>query len=267
MNTARILTPGESGILGSPRIKILAVFTVIMPNKVKYKDPVSYKVIEVGARGQFGVSISNPEQFFRKIVGATKEFDLSRFSARFSALVVDEFADVFLTVVNENNITYDVFDAKRKTIAAKIGEALSVKFTKDYGIALVDFIIENFNISDEDINKIESVAEEEKHERKMKEYLSELERLDDKQWEREKYLLEIKQNDRESYYEVLKVIGSKESANAGGNFCPKCGHSVEPNQAFCPACGQKLAKTETVCSCGHVNAGDAAFCGGCGKKL
>ena len=101
----------------------------------------------------------------------------------------------------------------------------------------------------------------------MKEYLAELERLDDKQWEREKYLLEIKQNDKEAYYEVLKVIGAKEPASVGGNFCPKCGHSVEPNQAFCPACGQKLAKTETVCSCGHVNSGDAAFCGGCGKKL
>lgn len=237
------------------------------PNKVKYKDPVSYKVIEVGARGQFGVSVSNPEQFFRKIVGATKEFDLSRFSARFSAAVVDEFADVFLTVVNENNITYDVFDAKRKTIATKIGEALSEKFTKDYGIALVDFIIENFNISDEDISKIESVAEEEKHERKMKEYLAELERLDDKQWEREKYLLEIKQNDRESYYEVLKVIGAKEPTAPEGHFCPNCGHSVETDQAFCPSCGHKLAAASNVCSCGHVNDGSATFCSACGKKL
>ena len=237
------------------------------PNKVMYKDPISYKVIEVGARGQFGVSITNPEQFFRKIVGATKEFDLARFSQRFSALVVDEFADVFLTVVHANNITYDVFDAKRKVIATKIGEVLSEKFTNDYGIGLVDFIIESFNISDEDINKIESVAEEEKRERKLKEYLAELERLDDKQWEREKYLLEIKQNDREAYYEVLKVVGSKEPANKGGNFCPKCGHSVETNQGFCSACGNKLVAASNVCSCGHVNDGSAAFCAACGKKL
>lgn len=238
------------------------------PTKVKYKDPISYKVIEVGARGQFGVSITNPEQFFRKIVGFTKEFDLARFSQRFSALVVDEFADVFLTVVNTNNITYEIFDANRKTIATKIGETLSEKFTNDYGIGLVDFIIESFNISNEDIEKIESVAEEEKRERKLKEYLADLERLEDKQWEKEKYLLEIKQQDREAYYEVLKVVGAKDSDNAkGGSFCPKCGHSVETDQAFCPACGNKLGTTTVVCSCGHVNDGSAAFCGACGNKL
>lgn len=238
------------------------------PNKVRYKDPLSLKVIEVGACGQFGVSITNPEQFLRKIVGARTEFDLYDFSTRFSAAVVDEFASVFLNVVADNNISYDAFDAKRKAIATSAGEMLSEKFSKDYGIGLVDFIIEKFNISAEDIEKIESVAEEDKRERKLKEYLAELERLDDKQWEKDKYLLELKQTDREAYYEVLKVVGSKENIKKGGNFCPKCGHSVESTQAFCPSCGNKLAQASNVCKhCGKINEGGAAFCSGCGKKL
>ena len=237
------------------------------PNKVRYKDPLSLKVIEVGACGQFGVSITNPEQFLRKIVGTRKEFDLDDFSTRFAAAVVDEFANVFLNVVSSNNISYDSFDAKRKSIATQAGELLSEKFSNDYGIGLVDFIIETFNISAEDIEKIESVAEEEKRERKIKEYLAEIERLEDKEWEKEKYILELKNNDREAYYEVLKVVGEKTPGKTG-SFCSKCGHSIEPNQTFCTACGNKVANAENVCAhCGHKNPGDAAFCSKCGKKL
>ena len=235
------------------------------PSKVTYRDPLSSKVIAVGARGQFGISITNPEQFLRKVVGARKEFDLDDFTTRFSAAVVDEFADVFLNVVSDSGLSYDKFDANRKLIAKKAGEALSDKFSRDWGVGLVDFIIEGFNISAEDIEKVESVSDEEKNERKLKEHLAELERLDDKQWEREKYLLGLKQTDREAYYEVLKATGVKEK---GGSFCPKCGHSVESTQAFCSHCGNKMGKTDNVCpDCGKVNPGDAKFCAGCGKKL
>lgn len=240
------------------------------PNKVMYRDKSSGKVIEIGARGQFGISIINPEQFFRKVVGVRKEFDLNDFTVRFGAAVVDEFADVFLTVVNEALLTYDKFDANRKRISRETGAALSEKFATSWGIELVDFIIEQFNISEEDIRKVESVSEEEQQRLRMKEYLAELERLDDKQWEREKYLLNLKQNDSQAYYEVLKVTGTKPSAAkaSGASFCSACGHSVEHGAAFCPSCGKKLAAAKNVCpKCGAEAKGDAAFCSKCGHKF
>ena len=236
--------------------------------KVTYRDPKAAKVVQVGARGQFGVSISNPEQFLRKVVGARKEFDLRDFSNRFSAAVVDEFADVFLHVVTANDISYDLFDTNRKRIAGFVGAALSEKFDKDWGISLVDFIIESFNMSEDDKERVEAVLEERINEDKVRKHLDELERLDDKQWERDKYLLGLQQNDRDAYYEVIKAIGSKPEGKKGGNFCPKCGHSVESTQAFCPHCGNKMAQAETACpKCGKINKGDARFCGGCGNKL
>ena len=236
--------------------------------KVTYRDPKSAKVVQVGARGQFGVSISNPEQFLRKIVGARKEFDLRDFSNRFSAAVVDEFADVFLHVVTVNNISYDLFDTNRKRIAGLVGAELSEKFDTQWGISLVDFIIESFNMSEEDKERVEAVLEERINDDKVRKHLEELERLDDKQWERDKYLLGLQQNDRDAYYEVIKAIGSKPEGKKGGNFCPKCGHSVESTQAFCPHCGNKMAQAETACpKCGKINKGDARFCGGCGNKL
>ena len=249
------------------------------PDKVLYRDPIAQKVVEVGARGQFGISIANPEQFFRKVVGARKEFDLRDFSNRFGAAVVSEYSDVFLNVVTKNDISYDLFDTNKKSIGVKVGEALKDKFLADWGIILVDFIIEQFFISEEDKAKVEvfladEVAERKAKERKeeekkdLREYLAELERLDDKQWERDKYLHELEQKDRAAYYEVLKVIGQKDAAKKGGNFCPKCGHSVESTEAFCSHCGNKMAKAKTVCpKCGKVAEGDARFCGGCGHKF
>ncbi len=237
------------------------------PSKVMYRDKVSNKVIEIGANGVFGISVCNPEQFFRKVVGFRKEFDLREFSRRFTEAVTDEFADNFLRVVNADNLTYDQFDENRKLIAKKVGKELSEQFEHSWGLELVDFIISDFEIAKEDIAKVEDFAEEKAKEKKLKEYLAEVERLDDKEWEREKYLRELEQHNKEAYYEVMKVIG-KEPKNKGGKFCPGCGHSYESTDAFCPGCGRKIASASAVCShCGAENGGGSAFCRSCGKKL
>lgn len=242
------------------------------PDKVMYRDHVSKKVVEVGARGQFGIAVANPEQFFRKVVGVRKEFDLKDFSTRFAAAVVDEFASAFLEVIAQEQLTYDQFDANRKKVASKIGAALSEKFISSWGIELVDFIIEDFAVSAEDMAKVESVSEEVVKQQRLKEYLAELERLDDKQWEREKYLRQLEQADKNAYYDVIKVIGTKGAAEAskkaGGNFCPNCGNSYEPSQTFCTNCGKKVGNSETICKkCGEKNPGTAGFCSKCGEKL
>ena len=240
------------------------------PTKMLYRDRLSQKVIEVGAAGEFNISICNHEQFFRKIVGASREFDREAFEDRFRNAVVDEFADVFLHIAEKDGLTYDRFDANRKAISSKVGKALSEKFEESWGIALVDFIITSFKISDDDKAKVDSVSEEEKQRERMKEYLAELERLEDKQWEREKYLLELEQSDKRAYYEVLKVIGADKAGNGGkgAKYCPNCGHSMENTAAFCPNCGKKAADSESRCpKCKKPVKGDAAFCPSCGEKL
>lgn len=249
------------------------------PEKVKYRDEASNKVISVGARGQFGITIVNHEQFFRKVVGVRKEFDLDDFKKRFSAAVVNEFADCFLKVVGESKLTYDKFDANRKSIGLKVGAILSPKFEESWGIALVDFIIEWLGISEEDSNAVEDAAAEAKKQEKLKEYLAELERLDDKQWEREKYLRQLELQDRNAYYEVLKVVGHPPVAGApaaggpsasapGSSFCPHCGGPIKGGDIFCPKCGKRVVKESIVCPhCGKSNESEAMFCATCGTKL
>ena len=241
------------------------------PTQIRYRDSASNKVISVGARGQFGINISNPEQFYRVVVGARKEFDLQDFQKRFSAAVVNEFADCFLKVVDSEYLTYDQFDMNRKAIGEKVGDLLADKFDKSWGIRLVDFIIEAFKISDEDIKAMEDAVSEPAKKERIKEYLKEIERLDDKQWEREKYLKELEIKDREAYYEVLKITG-KTSLDVEGKtasvFCPKCGNRCEAGTMFCPKCGTKIVVAEKKCpNCGKTNAESAAFCVYCGTKL
>lgn len=246
------------------------------PDKVRYRDEASNKVINVGACGQFGITITNCEQFFRKVVGVRRVFDLKDFQDRFRAAVVNEFADCFLSVVKDLKLTYDQFDIERKKIGDRVGEILTAEFAQSWGIGIEQFIIQTFEISQEDMDAVEEAAAEAKRQEKLKEYLAKLEELDDKGWEREKYLRNLELEDRAAYYEVLKVVGhppvggaAKTPAGLGGAaFCPKCGAAVASGAAFCSKCGTKIGGGGKVCpECGKTVEADAVFCAFCGHRL
>lgn len=236
------------------------------PNRLMYRDEASGKVITVGAYGEFDVSVSDPELFFKKVVGVKKEFNLEEFGKRYSETVATEFADIFLRVVSELHLTYDRFTANKKMIGTRIGEILSPMFEKQWGLSVLNFKVADFDLNSDDIAAIEDAAAEVKRQDKVKEYLAELERLDDKQWEREKYLRQLELQDKAAYYEVLKVVGSGKPQEK--QACPFCGSEYEPSAMFCPTCGKRVSKTPITCpDCGRVNDSTAGFCAGCGKKL
>lgn len=239
------------------------------PNRLRYRDEASNKVITVGARGEFDVSVTNAEQFFRKVVGAKKEFNLTEFRKRFSETVATEFADIFLKTIEEKHLTYDKFTANKKAIGDSMGEKLSPIFEKDWGLSVLNFKIADFDLQDEDMEAIEDAAAEKQRQEKLKEYLAELERLDDKKWEREKYLRQLELQDRNAYYEVLKVIGShSKSEDKEEHKCPNCGLEYKPTDKFCPHCGKRVSKEPIICpACGKSNESNAVFCANCGKKL
>ncbi|MCI9031530.1 MAG: hypothetical protein HFK09_03290 [Clostridia bacterium] len=252
------------------------------PQRFTYRDEASNHVVNIGARGQFGVTIANPEQFFRKVVGVRREFDKDDFQTRFSAEVVNEFSDAFLKAVAERKLTYDQFDAHKKDIGITVGGILSPKFEKSWGVGLTDFIIEWVGIDASDKAAVENAAAEkrlkEEREKKLKEYLAEIERLDDKQWERDKYLRQLELQDKNAYYDVLKVIGHAPVVGVGAGaagipsgaslFCSNCGKPYTAAAIFCPNCGNRLVKEKTACpKCGSNNEADAMFCATCGNKL
>lgn len=240
------------------------------PNRLRYRDEASNKVITVGARGEFDVSVTNPEQFFRKVVGVKKEFNLAEFRKRFSETVATEFADIFLRIIDEKHLTYDKFTANKKSIGESMGDVLSPNFEHEWGLSVLNFKIADFDLFDEDMEAIEDAAAEQGRQEKLKEYLAELERLDDKQWERDKYLRQLELQDKAAYYEVLKVANSNrsEAKKEEENKCPNCGLEYKPTDKFCPHCGKRVSKEPIICpDCGKANESTAVFCANCGKKL
>lgn len=239
------------------------------PEKLLYRDEASNKVITVGARGECDISVINPEQFYRKVVGIKKEFNISEFKKRFVQTISSEFTHNFLNIVKEKKLTYDQFDIERKEIAARMEEILNSEFKSEWGVIVLHFIIYKFELEDADKEAIEEFAAEKQKQEKLKEYLAELERLDDKQWEREKYLRNLELQDKAAYYEVLKVIGNRPALKDQNEFkCPNCGAAYKPADKFCPRCGKHLSKEPVKCpECGHFNECDADFCANCGKKL
>ncbi len=250
------------------------------PVKFKYRDFSSKHVVNIGANGQFRIEIKNPEQFMRKVVGPLQKFVLRDFQKEFLIDVTNEFRDVFLNVVQEEKLTYDQFDSNLKSIGNKVGDILSSMFEKSWGIGLVNFYIKEIVVEDEDMEAIDATfmekkrqeKEEEEQKRKsehIKEVLAELERLDDKQWEREKYLRQLELQDKAAYYEVMKVIGKSDKKDVSEKLqCPVCGTEYKSTDKFCPNCGKRVSKDPIICpDCGHSNSYTSKFCGNCGKPL
>ncbi len=241
------------------------------PDRFTYRDPYSFKVVKVGANGEFGINITNPEQFFKKLVGARKEFSRADFEERVLNIVVNEFCDAFCAVAIEKNLTYEQFTSDKKFIASLIAKILNRKFDEDWGIELSNFVIKSINLAEGNEEMLESYIESNIEEMKKRlreiENRNEQERLDDKQWEREKYLRELDMRDKNAQYDTIKATAGAAAAPRG-KFCSGCGAAMENGAQFCTNCGKRAADADVICSkCGTSNKGSAAYCSKCGNKL
>ncbi|MDR3319065.1 MAG: zinc ribbon domain-containing protein, partial [Clostridiales bacterium] len=121
--------------------------------------------------------------------------------------------------------------------------------------------------------------------------------LEDRDWEKRKYMLALEERDYTRYLEVCKIIGwngakektppptapkenaAKEAPNkespaketikkeSGRSFCRKCGNPYKPADKFCNICGERAGGYTLKCACGQENAAGSAFCGACGAAL
>lgn len=238
------------------------------PNRVQYRDRVSGQVVSVGAHGEFDLTVSDPMLFFTDVVGAKKEFNLQEFSKEFAELVASKFAKLFCEVVERMSLRYDEYDANKDDIAIQMCSLLQPIFETEYGLSVRMFRIAKIDISEADKQAIESVAQNAAREQKVKEYLAELERLQDKEWEREKYLRRLELQDNAAYYEVLRVMDSGAKTEAKTKQCPHCKNTIQAGAPYCHHCGKRVTTEPIVCqNCGKVNDYSAVYCCGCGGRL
>lgn len=216
-------------------------------NKILFRDKYSDKTMNVGASGDCRLTVVNPEQFYKRSVGFKTEYSIDDFQDEFRSIIVDRFVSNFLSVVEELSLMYDQFDANRARISTAMQNKLNSEFSSYWGVSLEWFTIGCFMIDEDDVAAIEQFSAEAIRRRQMQEYLRELERLEDKQWERDNYLRRLEIEDRNAYYELLKIIGKPSVAikfpNRNQESILKCPHCKESNTGtaiFCSKCGRKL---------------------------
>lgn len=265
---------------------------VLWGTKSKYivTDPITDYNVGFGLRGEFRVVVDNPRQFYLTLIGPRGTYDVEALSTDLSMQVRGHLGDVFFEIVKESGVSVTRIEQMEREICKKALPVLNSWIKERYGLKMVSFDILGFNYDEDEMFQVQEEMKKRKDERKekeekeeakkeAKEIAAEIERLSDKQFERDLLLRDLEAKDYDKYLEVLKILANKnssylkvEKSGAGkankGRFCPKCGHSYENGDVYCPGCGEKVGDAETRCpKCGKICSAGSAFCSGCGTKL
>ena len=218
---------------------------------VMYRHPQSNNVMHIGANGEAKMNIKDKKKFFEKVVGTKQVFTTNDFYLYFTSIFADRFISNFLPIFNSLGLTYDKLDLFRKPISDEMKIAIAKDFERDWGVELTYFLINEFAIDEEETFTVEAINAakelEEKAEAKAKELAREIERLDDKEYERKKELLALGLKDNAERYDMLKAVGiaaatSNGKENDSYKRCPKCTSKLDKADIYCPKCGNKIIK-------------------------
>lgn len=244
------------------------------PAPIAYRDPETQESVSFRANGQFDIRIADGVKFFETLVGSTQKFTVEDFQERVIVSLAAYFKNEAVKVILDKKINYIDLQGHELDIAEGTRVAIDKLFQEEYGLTIPVFSIKELVISDEEKAAVEGILKGERLEAKAKkdakEIAAELERLADKEYEREMALNKLEKEDHEKYLEVLKILGwpLKEHKD-GKTFCAKCGEPVSKDDEFCPSCGEELKKDkQRVCpKCGKVIKGKGKFCPHCGAEL
>ena len=202
---------------------------------------------------------------------------MEKLEGRVKAFILQEIRHEFASALAKLHLGYIDVTLHEKEIADTIQPVISDKLCENYGLVVPQFAIEEFFIDPAKREEIEEYLrthrEKIEFKKDAKELADEIERLDDKQWEREKYLIGLRREDYAKYLEVVKILGieavkDEEEITKKNHYCSKCGAEVEPDASYCEKCGAQLKPLERICPhCGKHIKSKGKFCPYCGKEL
>lgn len=238
------------------------------PDKFAFKDNRTGVEIQIGASGEAEVRLVDPDLFVDRVIGNVARYSKNDFEEMVLQQIVSAFSDIFANTIYAEQIAYTEFVLRQKEIGNAICRNLNFELAKKYGFEFSSFIISRFMIDGlDDVRAYINEDIENDRLTKNRDIRQERERLNDKEWERNKYILELAQRDKEAQYGVAKAA-LEENKKGGAYYCPNCGQSYQPSQIFCPHCGKRLSGSSVCCvSCGQLNDSGNTFCSKCGKKL
>lgn len=249
------------------------------PTQFTFRDPVTELSVRVGASGEFGVKVEDPRKLYCELIGTKKEFSVQDLRERLKGRLLNEIEPAIAKVMRSERLSYAAFTEHKQEVASGIRPLIAKMFSDSYGLAVTYFIIGNVVIHSEDkqaleqeLSRVKALREQEAQEQKQKDdyrwWVAEYERLEDRQFERERLMRELQSADYDKYLDVCKIVGWQNGRGGAGKFCTHCGAAYADGAKFCGQCGKPVGTTERKCAaCGHVNGANNKFCAQCGKAL
>jgi len=126
------------------------------PNAIPLMDKSLGFPISVRAFGKWGVKVLDIHKFFTQIVGTKKFASSADVQKYFIGEVVQSFSKIVGDFVSQGKASVLEISSKYNEIASEISKLIKIEFDK-YGIELVNFNIENINIPEDELKKIQEV--------------------------------------------------------------------------------------------------------------
>ena len=238
-------------------------------------DPKYQIVINVRARGQLGLRLTNYQYFYQTLVGTILKDGLITFN-----LVQDFFRGKINQVVKKeistfiisNKITFLEIDTKMEAIQEIVEKEIKEEFEK-FGFDVVNLSIESINVPAEDLTKLNEILHKK----------AEYDQLGDQVYRttRGYDVLEAGANNNGAAGTIMGVgMGMHVNGSINGAVgsiippaqeqgktyhCPNCKTEIANGTKFCPECGTKILYNCPECGASVTPA--QKFCPECGKPL
>lgn len=251
---------------------------VITNQKWGTREPIMFRdatfnILRLRSFGQYSLRITNPQLFINKVVGSEGRYDAAGISDLLRGIAVSRLTDL----LGENMKT--ILDLPR--LYDELASALKARVADDfgqYGIALVDFLIEAITPPEE----VQKMIDEQAGMAAITDpgkYM---------QIKAAQAMTMAAQNEGEGGTTAAGVglgLGmtiptmlqqalhqqqaqtSQTAVAQPGVVCAKCSSNVPAGAKFCPGCGEKVQTGTHCANCGSNLPSGAKFCAECGAKV
>lgn len=245
---------------------------------IPIEDPKYGLILNVGARGQYGITIADSRLFVSRIIGAvpngttTNPMVIARY---FNGLINAKIKSVTASYMIQKQISFLEISQFLSELSQAFQDALKEEFER-FGIELTNFFCEAIAPKPEEYKKLQGYKEELAL---GQGFYQQRRSLD---------ILEKLAENPSSGGIATTGIGLGMGLGATGQFrnvfsgigqtmnvtpkdpmiiCPKCGAQNDAAMKFCGSCGSKLSETMICPHCGKEIPEGSKFCGECGAAL
>lgn len=245
---------------------------------IPLEDPKYGLILNVGARGQYGIAINDSRLFISRIVGAVPNGvtgDYTVILKYFNGLINTKIKSVASEYMIKKQISFLEISTYLSELSDAFKEAINDEFER-FGVEIVNFYCESIAPRPEDYEKLRNYKEElalgaDFYQRRRS--LDIAERLAANPSSggiaNAGIGLGMGLSATGQFGNIFSGIGQNVQVNTPDNeiACPKCGAKNKASMKFCGCCGSKLTATSICPHCGKEVPDGMKFCGECGKSL